>query len=77
MSRVVEFLRNQPARVYGLAVAVLALLTALGVVVPVGPVLGVVAALLALFGGEVVQRVENRKSIEAVEYGYDGALYSA
>lgn len=65
MNAVVDFIRRQPARIYGLVLAVFLLLTAYGVEFPQEAWLGVVAALLALAGGEAVQRVENRKTDNA------------
>ncbi|MFC9231046.1 hypothetical protein ACFTZI_19145 [Streptomyces decoyicus] len=61
-----KFLQTHPARVYALAVAVLGLVAALGVHVPEGQVLGVVAAVLGLIGGEAVQRVEDAKTKNAL-----------
>jgi hypothetical protein len=61
-----KFLKSHPARVYSLAVAVLGLVAALGVHVPEGQVLGVVAAVLGLVGGEAVQRVEDAKTRDAL-----------
>jgi hypothetical protein len=62
----VRFLKTHPARVYALAVAVLGLLTAYGVHVPEAQVLGVLAAVLGLAGGEAVQRVEDAKTRDAL-----------
>ncbi|KUL35737.1 hypothetical protein [Streptomyces regalis] len=61
-----KFLKTHPARVYSLAVAVLALVAAYGVKVPKGEVLSLVAAVLGLAGGEAVQRVENGKTADAL-----------
>ncbi|MEU8780052.1 hypothetical protein [Streptomyces sp. NPDC048637] len=61
-----KLLQTHPARVYALAVAVLGLVAALGVHVPEGQVLGVVAAVLGLIGGEAVQRVEDAKTRDAL-----------
>lgn len=66
MSRVLAFVRANPARVYAVAVAVVALLIAYGVNVP-DEWLGLIAVVLALAGGEAVQRVENRKTDTALE----------
>lgn len=55
------FLKQNPARVFALAVAVVTLLVAYGIDLPQEAWLGVVAAVLALFGGEVVQRNSNAK----------------
>ncbi|MBK3559304.1 hypothetical protein JHN55_22815 [Streptomyces sp. MBT56] len=60
------FLKTHPARLYSLAVAVLGLVTAFGVHVPEAQVLGVVAAVLGLAGGEAVQRVEDAKTRDAL-----------
>jgi hypothetical protein len=62
----VNFFKTHPARVYSLVVAVLGLVAALGVHVPEGQVLGVVAAVLGLVGGEAVQRVEDAKTRDAL-----------
>jgi hypothetical protein len=62
----VKFLKANPARVYSLAVAVLGLVAAYGVEVPSAQVLGVVAAVLGLVGGEAVQRVEDAKTRDAL-----------
>lgn len=59
-------LKSQPARVYALAVAVLGLVAAYGIDVPQPQVLAVVAAVLGLAGGEVVQRVEDAKTRDAL-----------
>lgn len=64
MNAVVEYLKKNPARVYALVVAVLALV-GVWVALPVPEILALVAALLALAGGEAVQRVENRKTNDA------------
>ncbi|MFJ9423432.1 hypothetical protein [Streptomyces sp. NPDC101249] len=61
-----NFLKTHPARVYALAVAVLGLAASLGVHVPEGQVLGVVAAVLGLLGGEAVQRFEDAKTRNAL-----------
>jgi hypothetical protein len=61
-----KFLKSNPARVYSLAVAVLGLVAAYGVHVPSAQVLGVVAAVLGLVGGEAVQRVEDAKTRDAL-----------
>jgi hypothetical protein len=62
----VKALKSNPARVYALAVAVLGLVAAYGVHVPSAQVLGVVAAVLGLVGGEAVQRVEDAKTRDAL-----------
>ncbi|MFJ7590178.1 hypothetical protein ACIQZO_22885 [Streptomyces sp. NPDC097617] len=59
-------LKSQPARVYALAVAVLGLVAAYGIEVPQPQLLAVVAAVLGLVGGEVVQRVEDAKTRDAL-----------
>lgn len=61
-----QFLQSHPARVYALAVAVLALVADFGVETHTGQVLGVVAALLGLAGGEAVQRFEDAKTRDAL-----------
>lgn len=61
-----NFLKSHPARVYSLVVAVLGLVAAYGVHVPEGQVLGVVASVLGLVGGEAVQRVEDAKTRDAL-----------
>jgi hypothetical protein len=63
----IDFLRTHPARVYSVAVAVLALVASFGVDVPAAQILGVIAAVFGLAGGELVQRVEDRKTAEAAE----------
>ena len=60
------FLKQNPARVFALAVALVTLLAAYGIDLPQEAWLGVVAAALALFGGEVVQRKENAKTEAAL-----------
>lgn len=65
--RVKNFLRQHPARVYALVVAVLGLVGVFVAGLPVSPILAVVAAVLALFGGEAVQRTENAKTDEAAK----------
>lgn len=60
------FLKQNPARVFALAVALVTLLVAYGIDLPQEAWLGVVAAVLALFGGEVVQRKENAKTEAAL-----------
>lgn len=59
------YLRQNPARVYGFAVAALALVSVY-FTVPTEPILGLVAAALALFGGEAVQKAENSKTEAAL-----------
>jgi hypothetical protein len=61
-----NFVKTHPARVYAAVVAVLGLVAALGVDVPSAQILGAVAAVLGLVGGEVVQRVENGKTVDAL-----------
>lgn len=61
-----NFVKTHPARVYALVVAVLGLVASLGVHVPEGQVLGVLAAVLGLLGGEAVQRVEDAKTRDAL-----------
>ncbi|MQS38885.1 hypothetical protein [Streptomyces katsurahamanus] len=58
-----EFVKTNPARLYALAVAVLALVAFYVPELPTELVLGVVAALLGT--GEAVQRTENRKTARA------------
>ncbi|MFC7979518.1 hypothetical protein ACFUT3_30335 [Streptomyces cinereoruber] len=58
--------KTHPARVYSLAVAVLALVAAYGVELPKAELLGLVAAVLGLAGGEAVQRVEDAKTRDAL-----------
>jgi DMSO reductase anchor subunit len=67
MSAVADFLRRNPARVYGIVAAVFLLLAAYGIDFPQEAWLGVVVAALALFGGETVQRVEDRKTATALD----------
>jgi hypothetical protein len=57
-----NFLKANPARLHALLVAVIGLLTALR---DSGP-LGLAVAVLGLGGGEVVQRVENFKTLKAL-----------
>ncbi|MFI8237612.1 hypothetical protein ACIF83_10225 [Streptomyces sp. NPDC085866] len=61
-----NFVKTHPARVYAAVVAVLGLVAALGIDVPSAQILGVVSAVLGLVGGEVVQRVENGKTADAL-----------
>lgn len=74
MNRVTDYLRNNAVRVYGFLVALVALIVHYVPNLPSDLVLGLVAAVLALFGGEAVQRVENRKTVEAANYGEAEAL---
>ena len=60
------FLKQNPARVFALAVALVTLLAAYGIDLPQEAWLGLVVAVLALFGGEVVQRKENAKTEAAL-----------
>jgi len=62
----IDFLKQNPARVFALAVAIVTLLVAYGIDLPQEAWLGLVAAVLALFGGEVVQRKENAKTEAAL-----------
>ena len=55
------FLKQNPARVFAAVTALLVLLAAYGIDLPQEAWLGLVAAVLALFGGEVVQRNSNAK----------------
>jgi 4-hydroxybenzoate polyprenyltransferase len=57
-----DFIRRNPARVYAVVLAIVVLLSAYGIDLPRDAWLGLVAALLALAGGEAVQRVEDRKT---------------
>lgn len=68
-----SFLKTQPARVFGVVVAIITLLAAYGIDVPSEAWQGVVVAVLALFGGEVVQRTESAKT-EAALYTYPPEL---
>lgn len=68
-----SFLKTQPARVFGVVVAIITLLSAYGVDLPSEAWQGVVIAILALFGGEVVQRTESAKT-EAALYTYPPEL---
>jgi hypothetical protein len=52
--------------VYALAVAILGLVAAYGIHVPAAQILGVVSAVLGLVGGELVQRVEDGKTSDAL-----------
>lgn len=70
MNAVIEYVRNNSARVFGVAVAVMALVLHYAPNLPGDLALGLVAAVLALFAGEKVQRVENRKTAEAKTDGY-------
>lgn len=65
MSGIAAFLRRNPARIYGVVAAVFLLLAAYGVSFPQEAWLAVVVAVLALFGGEAVQRVEDTKTATA------------
>ncbi|WP_326827355.1 hypothetical protein [Streptomyces sp. NBC_01751] len=58
--------KTHPARVYGLAVAVLALVADFGIDTHSGKVLGVLAAFLGLAGGDVLQRFEDGKTADAL-----------
>lgn len=70
MDAVIEYVRRNSARVYAVVVAVMALVLHYAPNLPGDLALGVVAAVLALFAGEKVQRVENRKTNEAKTDGY-------
>ncbi|MFF1739606.1 hypothetical protein [Streptomyces mirabilis] len=61
-----NFVKTHPARIYAAVVAVLGLVAAFGIDVPSAQILGAVAAVLGLAGGEVVQRVENGKTFDAL-----------
>lgn len=63
------FLKKYPARVHALAVAVLGLVAAYGVDVPEAQIMGLVTAVLGLAGGEIVQRVEDVKTLAASAEG--------
>jgi len=63
---VIDVLRANPARIYGLSAAVVALVAYFLPSTPVGLVLAVVAATVALWSGQVVQRVEDDKTIAAL-----------
>ena len=60
-----DFIRRNPARIYAVALAVVVLLGAYGNTLPQDARLGLLVALLALAGGETVQRVENAKTAAA------------
>lgn len=62
----IDFLKQNPARVFAAVTALLVLLAAYGIDLPQEAWLGLVAAVLALFGGEVVQRKENAKTEAAL-----------
>lgn len=57
-----DFLRKNPVRIFAVAVAILALLGAYGVKLPVEEIQGLISALLFLVSGEIVQRVEDKKT---------------
>lgn len=61
-----DFLKANPARVFAAVTALFVLLAAYGVALPQEAWLGLVAAVLALFGGEVVQRKEDAKTEAAL-----------
>lgn len=65
MNAFVRYMRRNAARVYGLLVAAVALVLHYVPSLPGDLILGLIAAGLALFGGEVVQRVERRKVSES------------
>ncbi|MFF4495523.1 hypothetical protein [Streptomyces sp. NPDC001546] len=58
-----EFIKTHVARIYAVAVAVLALVAHFAPSLPSPLILGVVAAVLGT--GEAVQRVENGKTVSA------------
>ncbi|MFD4538341.1 hypothetical protein [Streptomyces bauhiniae] len=60
---IVEFAQKHVARIYTVAVAVLALVAHFVPSIPSALILGVVAAVLGT--GEAVQRVEDRKTLAA------------
>ncbi|MFE5896864.1 hypothetical protein ACFQ67_05500 [Streptomyces sp. NPDC056488] len=60
-----QFISKHPARIYAVAVAVLALVAHYRPELPSALVLGLVAAVLGV--GEAVQRTEDRKTAGAVE----------
>ena len=60
-----SFVRANVVRIYALAVAFFLLLAAYGIDLPQEAWLGLVAAILALIGGESAQRVENAKTEKA------------
>lgn len=65
MSSLLAFVRGNVVRIYAVVVALFLLLAAYGVDLPQEAWLGLVAALLALAGGEGAQRVENAKTAAA------------
>lgn len=69
LARAAAFVRLHPARVYGVAVALLVLVKAYGIDLPQEAWLGLLAAVLVLVGGEAVQRVEDRKTDQAARIG--------
>ncbi|ROQ59128.1 hypothetical protein EDD93_6509 [Streptomyces sp. 840.1] len=64
-----RLIKQHPARIYAVAVAVLALVAHYVPDLPSALVLGLVAAVLAT--GEVVQRAEDRKTAETTGTGED------
>lgn len=62
-----SFIKAHPARIYAVVVAVLALAADYGLKLPSGHIMGVIAALIGLVGGEAVQRVENAKTADAFQ----------
>lgn len=62
LEAVVAWVRERPASLYGLAVAVVALVAEFGVNVPQDGILAVVGAVLAVVAGAAVQRTEDRKT---------------
>lgn len=74
--RVVEFLRDNVVRVYAFAVAVVALVLHYAPGLPGDLILGIVAAALAMVGGEAAQRLENRKTDRADSVGYRDGFQS-
>lgn len=72
--KVSNYVSKHAVRLYGVVVSLLALVAFYVPALPSDLVLGLVGAVLTLVGGEAVQRIENRKSREALEYGRDEAL---
>jgi len=69
MEAIIDFIKSNPARIVGFASALFVLLSAYGLFITddqKAAVLGILSAVLVLIGGESAQRVEDKKTDEAL-----------
>ncbi|MCZ0973178.1 hypothetical protein O1L55_20790 [Streptomyces albulus] len=63
---IVDFIKEHPAKVYGYAVSIVAMLMTFFPQLPKDHILTIVSAVIAIISGHAVQNVENRKTTQAL-----------